>query len=61
MLPLGVRHFRIELLRETADQVGPLLDHYDHLIAGLESSRATWRSLQVLNQLGVTRGTLQLA
>jgi putative protease len=61
MLSLGVRHFRVELLRETADQVGPLLDHYARLIAGLESSRATWRSLQVLNQLGVTRGTLQLA
>jgi putative protease len=61
MLALGVRHFRVELLRETAYQVGPLLDHYARLIGGLESSRATWRSLQVLNQLGVTRGTLQLA
>jgi putative protease len=61
MLSLGVRHFRIELLREAGEQVGPLLDHYGRLIAGFESSRATWRSLQVLNQLGVTRGTLQLA
>jgi len=61
MLSLGARHFRVELLRETSEQVGQLLDHYARLIAGLESSRATWRSLQVLNQLGVTRGTLQLA
>jgi putative protease len=61
MLTLGVRHFRVELLREAPDQVGPLLDHYARVIAGLESPRQTWRSLQVLNQLGVTRGTLQLA
>ena len=61
MLDLGVRHFRVELLRETAEQAAPLLTHYANLIAGLESPRQTWRNLQVLNQLGVTRGTLQLA
>jgi putative protease len=61
MLALGVWHFRVELLRETPGQVGPLLEHYARLIAGLETSRQTWRSLQVLNQLGVTRGTLQMA
>ncbi|HEY2761643.1 MAG TPA: DUF3656 domain-containing protein, partial [Pirellulales bacterium] len=61
MLDLGVRHFRVELLRETPDQVAPLLAHYANVIVGLESPRQTWRNLQVLNQLGVTRGTLQLA
>ncbi len=61
MLALGVRHFRVESLRETTDQIVPLLEHYARLIAGLETSREAWRSLQVLNQLGVTRGTLQLA
>jgi putative protease len=61
MLALGVRHFRVELLRDTPEQVAPLLEHYARLIAGLETSRQAWRSLQVLNQLGVTRGTLQLA
>jgi U32 family peptidase len=61
MLALGVRHFRVELLRETAAQIAPLLDHYARVIAGLEAPRQAWRNLQVLNQLGVTRGTLQLA
>ncbi len=61
MLAAGVRHFRVELLRETAAEVAPLLEHYSRVIAGEETSRQTWRNLQILNQLGVTRGTLQLA
>ncbi|HEX3657677.1 MAG TPA: U32 family peptidase [Pirellulales bacterium] len=55
-----LRHFRVELLRETGEQVAPLLDRYARAIAGLETGRDTWRGLQVLNQLGVTRGTFQL-
>jgi putative protease len=58
MKTLGVRHFRIELLRETADEVAPLLDRYARVLAGLEQGKVAWRGLQVLNQLGVTRGTL---
>jgi U32 family peptidase len=61
MKAAGVRHFRVELLRETRADVGPLVEHYAKVIAGLEAPRQTWRNLQVLNQLGVTRGTLQLA
>jgi putative protease len=60
MLALGLRHFRVELLRETPEQVGPLLEQYARVLAGLDDGRGTWRSLRVLNQLGVTRGTLQL-
>jgi U32 family peptidase len=60
MKALGLRHFRVELLRETAEQVGPLLERYARVLAGLDDGRSTWRQLQVLNQLGVTRGTLQL-
>jgi putative protease len=59
MLGLGVRHFRAELLREMPDQVPALLDRYARVVAGLDSGRESWRQLQVLNQLGVTRGTLQ--
>ena len=58
MQALGVRHFRVELLRETPAEVGPLLDRYARVLAGLEDGRSTWRQLQVLNQMGVTRGTL---
>ena len=60
MRDLGVRTFRIDLLRETAEQVGLLLDNYSPVIAGADDGRATWKSLKALNQLGVTRGTLQL-
>jgi putative protease len=58
MRELGLRHFRVELLREDAAGVGPLLDRYARVIAGTEDGRTTWRQLKVLNQLGVTRGTL---
>jgi putative protease len=60
MRALGVAHFRVELLRELPNEVAPLLDRYARVLTGLESGRTTWNQLQVLNQLGVTRGTLQL-
>jgi putative protease len=60
MLGMGLRHFRVELLRETAEQVGPLLETYARVLAGLDDGRGTWRRLQAQNQLGLTRGTLQL-
>jgi putative protease len=60
MRQLGLRRFRVELLRETAEEVAPLLDRYAQVIAGQDDGKNTWRALQVLNQLGVTRGTLQL-
>jgi putative protease len=61
MLGLGLRHFRVELLREEAAQVAPLLDRYSRVLCGLDDGRTTWRGLQILNQLGVTRGTLQMS
>ncbi|QJW95890.1 U32 family peptidase [Frigoriglobus tundricola] len=60
MRELGVSRFRIDLLRETPDQIGRLLTCYLRVIAGLDDGRETWRQLRALNQLGVTRGTLQL-
>jgi putative protease len=60
MLERGLRHFRIELLRETAAQVGPLLEQYGRVLAGLADGHDVWRHLRALNQLGVTRGTLNL-
>jgi putative protease len=58
MLTLGLRHFRVELLREKGDEVATLLDRYADVIAGNAEPQSTVRSLRVLNQLGVTRGTL---
>jgi putative protease len=60
MLALGLRCFRVELLRETAEQVGLLLETYARVLAGLDDGRGTWRRLRAQNQLGLTRGTLRL-
>ena len=59
MRKIGLCHFRIELLRESADQVGPLLEKYQGVLSGRDDGRATWRQLKVVNQLGVTRGTFE--
>jgi putative protease len=55
---MGIRHFRVELLRERPHEVRPLLTRYADVIAGRTEPRAALKSLRVLNQLGVTRGTL---
>ncbi len=60
MQDLGVRRFRIDLLRETADEAVQLLEQYIRVINGLDDGKQTWRQLNALNQLGVTRGTLNL-
>jgi putative protease len=59
MLKAGLRHFRVEMLREKPEQVRTLLNRYSRVIAGIEDGKSTWRQLKVLNQLGVTRGTLE--
>ena len=56
----GLRWFRVDLLRETPDEVGPLLEQYRRVITGEVDGRATWKQLKALNQLGVTRGTFNL-
>jgi putative protease len=61
MRALGVRHFRVELLRQRPEEVRPLLEQYARVLAGVEDGRGTWRRLRALNQLGLTRGTLQMA
>jgi putative protease len=60
MLGLGLHRFRIELLRETPEAVGPLIERYARILSGSDDGRGAWRQLQALNQLGVTRGTLQM-
>ncbi|HWG03947.1 MAG TPA: U32 family peptidase [Beijerinckiaceae bacterium] len=58
MRRLGIAHFRVELLRETGVEAVSLLQRYARVLRGEDDPRATWRQLRVLNQLGVTRGTL---
>ncbi|MCX5662915.1 MAG: U32 family peptidase [Planctomycetota bacterium] len=58
MREMGLRHFRVELLRENAGDTHLVLDRYARVLAGIEDIREVRRSLRVLSQLGVTAGTL---
>ena len=59
MRALGVRHFRVELLRQPAAEVGPLLARYRDVVTGRAEAHAVFQGLRVLNQLGVSAGTLE--
>jgi putative protease len=58
MKDLGLKYFRVELLRENPQQTHDLLTRYARLLTGEETPKQTFRQLRVLSQLGVTRGTL---
>jgi len=60
MQSLGLRWFRVDLLRETPTQAIQLLEQYARVIAGTDDGKQTWKRLKAMNQLGVTRGTLNL-
>jgi putative protease len=57
MIRLGVRRFRVELLRESREDVGPLLECYARLIAGLDDGESAWRRVGRTCRSRVTRGT----
>jgi putative protease len=59
MRELGLRHFRVELVRETAEQTVMVMNQYSRVLSGLDNSSHVKRSLRVLSQLGVTAGTLE--
>jgi len=58
LMPLGVRHFRLEFLNEMPDQVSQTIQRYQHLLTGKIKGSQLWRDLKLQSQLGVTRGTL---
>lgn len=60
MRQLGLACFRVDLLRESAEEIPELLNHYARVIAGEESPHDARRQLRVLNQIGIAKGTLQL-
>jgi len=59
LLKAGIRRFRVELLREDTASVSALLDSYARVLAGQSTGPQMWQELQVLNQVGITRGTLE--
>jgi putative protease len=58
MMELGVRHFRVEFLNETPEQVTQTISKYRRLLRGEITGTELWRELKLMNQLGVTRGQM---
>ncbi|MGB7749208.1 MAG: DUF3656 domain-containing protein [Verrucomicrobiia bacterium] len=58
MMELGVRHFRVEFLNETPDQVTQTISKYRQMLRGEITGMQLWRELKLMNQLGVTRGQI---
>jgi U32 family peptidase len=58
MMALGVRHFRMEFLNETPEQVCADDCQYRQLLRGEITGTQLWRELKLFNQLGVTRGQM---
>ena len=60
LLSLGVRRFRVEFVDEDASTVTRTLEKYQALLKGDLDATVLWNDLKVLNQLGVTRGTMRV-
>jgi putative protease len=60
LIELGLRHFRIEFVNETPEQVAKIIHRYRQLLQGEITGYQLWRELKLQNQLGVTRGPLGL-
>jgi U32 family peptidase len=58
MMALGARHFRLEFLNETPEQVVQTITKYRQLLRGEIEGAQLYRELKLLNQLGVTRGQI---
>ncbi|MDG1892261.1 MAG: DUF3656 domain-containing protein [Verrucomicrobiota bacterium] len=59
MIQLGITHFRLEFLDESPEEVESTLRIYKELLDGERSAHSVWNKLKLINQLGVTRGTLE--
>jgi len=53
----GLRHFRIELLEESAAETRAVIEAYQELLSGKRDGETLWRTLKAQSQLGVTHGT----
>jgi len=55
----GLRHFRIELLEESAAETLRVISSYLDLLAGKSNGSGLWRELRAKSQIGVTKGTYE--
>jgi putative protease len=59
-LSAGVRRFRVELVREGAEDVARIVAAYRALLRGECTDRDVWRTLKTEGHYGVVRGTLRV-
>jgi len=59
-LAAGVRRFRVELVRESAEEVGRVVEAYRALLAGRDTPETVWRTLRAEGHYGVVRGSLRV-
>ena len=55
----GVKHFRIEMLNQSEEEMTDILETYRKLLSGRINGREVWAKLKAANRIGVTRGTLE--
>lgn len=60
LLELGVRRFRIELVRESPDDVRRIVPIVCNVVAGHLGADDAWRALRADNGYGVVRGSLRV-
>ena len=58
MLESGIRDFRVELLRQPASEVAAIVTTYLDVLSGAADPRQAVRSLRVVQQLGVSGGSV---
>jgi putative protease len=58
LMTLGLRHFRIEFVNESAAETAHVIGRYQALLKGEMTGAQLWRELKLQNQLGVTRGAV---
>jgi len=56
---VGLRHYRIELLEENADESRKVIRAYRSLLSGECEGETLWRQLRAQSRLGVTHGTYE--
>ncbi|MEZ6138347.1 MAG: U32 family peptidase [Pirellulaceae bacterium] len=60
LIELGVRQFRIELLRDApTEETKSIIGLYQQLVLGQLDGTSVWQQLKAHNRIGVTRGTLE--
>ncbi len=58
LLEAGVRRFRVELVRESAEETGRVLSAYRELLKGRRTGRQVIAEIGALEKYGVSAGTL---